>query len=62
MAHPNLLGTTNKNLLKNVTSSNGWTENYSYEIDSEGYPTKIIVTETDKYDSSYSSTYTLIWQ
>lgn len=62
MAHPNLLGTTNKNLLKSVTSSDGWTENYSYEIDSEGYPTKIIVTETDKYDSSYSSTYTLIWQ
>lgn len=62
MAHPNLLGTTNKNLLKSVTSSDGWTENYSYEIDKEGYPTKIIVTETDKYDSSYSSTYTLIWQ
>ena len=62
MAHPNLLGTTNKNLLKSVTSSDGWTENYSYEIDKEGYPTKIIVTETDKYDNSYSSTYTLIWQ
>lgn len=62
MAHPNLLGTTNKNLLKSVTSSDGWTENYSYEIDKEGYPTKIIVTETNEYGSSYNDTYTLIWQ
>ena len=55
-AHPNLLGTTNKNLLKSVTRNDGWSRSYTYEVDSEGYPTKIV--ETDGGDT----TYTLIWQ
>ncbi len=62
MAHPNLLGTTNKNLLKSVTRNDGWSRNYTYEFDSEGYPIKIIETITDNYGSNDSTTYMLIWQ
>ncbi len=62
IAHPNLLGTTNKNLLKSVTRNDGWSRNYTYEVDSEGYPIKIIETETDNYGRNYSTTCMLIWQ
>ena len=60
MAHPNLLGTSNKNLIKSVTrtgTSNDYTYNYTYELDSDGYPTKI----TEKSDVR-TTVYTLTWE
>ena len=64
MAHPNLLGTGNKNLIKSVTCTgtyNGYTYNYTYnytyELDSDGYPTKI----TEKSDTE-TLVYTLTWE
>ena len=60
MAHPNLLGTSNKNLIKSVTrtgTSNDYTYNYTYELDSDGYPTKI----TEKSDAR-TTVYTLTWE
>lgn len=62
MAHPNLLGATNKNLLKSVTSSDGESISFTYELDNEGYPTKI--TEITKRTSgdSETRTYNLSWE
>lgn len=60
MAHPNLVGTSNQNLIKSVTytdTSHDGTANYSYELDKDGYPTKI--TETDGSDTTV---YTLTWK
>lgn len=62
LVYPKLLGTLNKNLLKSVTTvyPNGGeptqTTNFTYEFDSEGYPTKIII----QYEYG-SESYTLIW-
>lgn len=62
LVYPKLLGTPNKNLLKSVTTvyPNGGestqTTNFTYEFDSEGYPTKIII----QYEYG-SESYTLIW-
>lgn len=36
-AHPQLLGTPCKNLVKSKTTSGGYTYNYTYELDSDGY-------------------------
>ena len=58
LAHPNLIGTYNKNLLKSFRNYT-----YTYELDSEGYP--IVITETFHHPTSdYSMTTknTLIWQ
>lgn len=41
MAHPTLFGLSNKNLLKSVTDSEGYTLSYTYELDEDGYPIKI---------------------
>ena len=63
MAHPTLFGLNNKNLLKSVTDSEGYTLSYTYELDGDGYP--IEVTETEKenqYDSGSQEVYTLTWE
>lgn len=63
MAHPNLVGTSNKNLLKSVTwayyigSYDDYITNYSYELDKDGYPTKITETKV-----SGTTVYTLTWK
>ena len=53
MAHPNLLGNHNKNLIKSLTMDpdSDYEEiwNYTYEFDSDGYPTKIMVNGEIKY-------------
>lgn len=52
MAHPTLFGLNNKNLLKSVTDSKGYTLSYTYELDGDGYPIKITETEKkNQYDS-----------
>lgn len=62
-AYPNLIGTSNKNLLKKVTFLNS---NYSYELaytlDSDGYPTTIVLTKTttDSSESTETTTYTYL--
>ena len=57
LAHPSLFGSYNKNLLKSVTSK-GETVNYSYELDKDGYPTKI----TETVDNHTNTIYTLTWK
>ena len=59
LAHPNLTGTYNKNLLKSFDEYT-----YTYELDSEGYPIVIKETFNNPYGNNYNSTYTytLIWQ
>lgn len=67
MAHPELLGTSNKNLIKSVTETNKEhsytdTTNYTYEFDADGYPTKITETEVDSDDEPSITVYTLTWK
>lgn len=63
MAHPTLLGLSNKNLLKSVTDSEGYTLSYTYELDGDGYPIKITETEKkNQYDSGSPEVYTLTWE
>lgn len=63
MAHPTLLGISNKNLLKSVTDSEGYTLSYTYELDGDGYPIKITETEKkNQYDSGSPEVYTLTWE
>ena len=63
-AHPYLIGTPYKNLLKSTTSnSSGHAYDYTYELDSDGYPIKIIQTENNSYGfTPLSYTYTLTWE
>lgn len=61
-AHPGLIGASNKNLLKKVTDDDGDVYEYTYTLDSEGYPTTIVETESYKGSSSSSTTYTLTWE
>lgn len=63
MAHPTLFGLNNKNLLKSVTDSEGYTVSFTYELDSDGYPTKITETwKESQYDSGSREVYTLTWE
>lgn len=63
MAHPTLLGLSNKNLLKSVTDSEGYTLSYTYELDGDGYPIKITETEKkNQYASGHLEVYTLTWE
>ena len=63
MAHPTLFGLNNKNLLKSVTDSKGYTLSYTYELDGDGYPIKITETEKkNQYDSGSPEVYTLTWE
>lgn len=62
MAHPNLFGLNNKNLLKSVTDSEGYSLSYTYELDGDGYPIKITETEEKNYASSSPDVYTLTWE
>lgn len=63
MAHPTLFGLNNKNLLKSVTGSEGYTLSYTYELDGDGYPIKITETEKkNQYDASSPEVYTLTWE
>lgn len=63
MAHPTLFGLNNKNLLKSVTDSEGYTVSFTYELDSDGYPTKITETRKEsQYDSGSREVYTLTWE
>ncbi|WP_455674531.1 hypothetical protein [Phocaeicola sp.] len=65
IAHPNLLGTTNKNLLKGTEHNDGDKTSYTYELDNEGYPVRIVETYTKSYGGSSSTeteTYILTWQ
>lgn len=63
MAHPTLFGLNNKNLLKSVTDSKGYTLSYTYELDGDGYPVKITETEKkNQYDSGSPEVYTLTWE
>lgn len=63
LAHPNLLGTSNKNLIKSF-SLNGHSKNiYTYELDKEGYPTKITETDNLSTRGSYGTVvYVLTWE
>lgn len=63
MAHPDLVGISNKNLLKSRKNSRIATT-YSYELDKDGYPTKISVTDTyteDGHSTITTIVYTLNW-
>lgn len=60
VAHPSLIGTTNKNLLKSVVGNDGWTRSYEYELDKDGYPTKIV--ETYGYPNDNKTTYIITWE
>lgn len=63
MAHPTLFGLNNKNLLKSVTNSEGYTLSYTYELDGDGYPIKITETEKEnQYDYGSPEVYTLTWE
>ena len=63
MAHPTLFGLNNKNLLKSVTDSEGYTLSYTYELDGDGYPIEITETEKEnQYDSGSQEVYTLTWE
>ena len=63
-AHPNLLGATNKNLLKSVKKDDGrMSRNFTYELDSEGYPTKITEELDEDGNGNFeTTTYTLTWE
>lgn len=63
-AHPNLLGATNKNLLKSVKKDDGrMNRNFTYELDSEGYPTKITEELDEDGNGNFeTTTYTLTWE
>ena len=61
MAHPSLLGKCNKNVIKSRNYKNdkhSYNIEYTYEFDSENYPTKITETNTT---NGGSRTYTLTW-
>lgn len=63
MAHPTLLGLSNKNLLKSVTGNDGYTLYYTYELDNDGYPIKITETEkNNQHDTGRTDVYTLTWE
>lgn len=66
MAHPTLLGLSNKNLLKSVTCNDGderYTRYYTYELDNDGYPIKITETEKkNQHDTGSTDVYTLTWE
>ena len=63
MAHPTLLGLSNKNLLKSVTGNDGYTLYYTYELDNDGYPIKITETEKEnQHDTGSTDVYTLTWE
>lgn len=63
MAHPTLLGLSNKNLLKSVTGNDGYTLYYTYELDNDGYPIKITETEKkNQHDTGRTDVYTLTWE
>lgn len=66
MAHPTLLGLSNKNLLKSVTCNDGderYTLYYTYELDNDGYPIKITETEKkNQHDTGSTDVYTLTWE
>lgn len=63
MAHPTLLGLSNKNLLKSVTGNDGYTLYYTYELDNDGYPIKITETEKkNQHDTGSTDVYTLTWE
>ena len=53
IAHPSLLGKTNKNLIKTRTEGN-YTDEYTYELDNNGYPLKI--------KRNGETAYTIIWK
>lgn len=53
IAHPYLLGKTNKNLIKTRTDGN-YIEEFTYELDDNGYPLKI--------KDNRGTTYTIIWK
>lgn len=53
MAHPSLLGKSNKNLIKSRTEGNSAKE-YTYELDSNGYPLNI--------KENGETTYTITWK
>lgn len=58
LVQPNLIGTPNKNFLKSVNDGEV-TTNYTYEFDSDGYPTKITATSSD---STNPTIYNLTWE
>lgn len=63
MAHPTLLGLSNKNLLKSFTDNDGYTRYYTYELDNDGYPIKITETEKEnQHDTGSTDVYTLTWE
>lgn len=63
MAHPTLFGLNNKNLLKSVTNSKGYTLSYTYKLDGDGYPIKITETKKEnQYESGSPKVYTLTWE
>ena len=63
MAHPTLLGLSNKNLLKSFTGNDGYTRYYTYELDGDGYPIKITETEKEnQHDTGSTDVYTLTWE
>lgn len=66
MAHPTLLGLSNKNLLKSFTDNDGYTRYtryYTYELDNDGYPIKITKTEKEnQHDTGSTDVYTLTWE
>lgn len=52
-AHPQLLGTPCKNLVKSESSSYG-TDNYTYELDSDGYVLSVMIETEGMKDIYYS--------
>lgn len=53
-AHPQLLGTWSKNLVKTMTSSyDGETITWEYTLDSDGYVTSVKQTDRDDYSYEY---------
>lgn len=61
-AHPSLIGVSNKNLLKKATHDDGEVYEFTYTLDSEGYPTTIVETVFYRGDLFNKTTYTLTWE